>query len=62
MSWGVTPVLSEEYGAIDVVFYEALKAAKKTFTLNKGDNVVMTGGQINGQPGNTNMIRVDTVK
>jgi len=62
MSWGVTPVLSEEYGAIDVVFYEALKAAKKTFTLNKGDNVVMTGGQINGQPGNNNMIRVDTVK
>ncbi len=62
LSWGVTPVLSEEYGAIDIVFYEALKAAKKIFSLQKGDNVVMTGGQINGSPGNTNMIRVDAVK
>ncbi len=62
MSWGITPVMSEEYGAIDIVFYEALKAAKKTFSLQKGDNVVMTGGQINGQPGNTNMIRVDVIK
>ncbi len=62
LSWGVTPILSEEYGAIDIVFYEALKAAKKTFSLQTGDNVVMTGGQINGQPGNTNMIRVDAVK
>ena len=62
LSWGITPVMSEEYGAIDIVFYEALKAAKKTFSLQKGDNVVMTGGQINGQPGNTNMIRVDVVK
>ncbi len=62
LSWGVTPLLSEEYGAIDIVFYEALKAAKKQFDLCPGDNVVMTGGQINGQPGNTNMIRVDAVK
>ncbi|MBR6632895.1 MAG: pyruvate kinase [Clostridia bacterium] len=62
LSWGVTPVMSEEYGAIDIVFYEALKMAKKVFSLQKGDNVVMTGGQINGQPGNTNMIRVDAIK
>lgn len=62
LSWGVTPIMSEEYGAIDIVFYEALKMAKKTFSLQKGDNVVMTGGQINGLPGNTNMIRVDAIK
>lgn len=62
LSWGITPVMTEEYGAIDIVFYEALKSAKKTFSLKKGDNVVMTGGQINGGPGNTNMIRVDVVK
>jgi pyruvate kinase len=62
MSWGVTPVMSEEYNAIDIVFYEALKAAKKLFSLKSGDNVVITGGQINGAPGNTNMIRVDTVR
>ncbi len=62
LSWGVTPVMSEEYFAIDIVFYEALKAAKKVFNLKPGDNVVMTGGQINGTPGNTNMIKVEAVK
>ena len=62
MSWGVTPVLTEEYPAIDIVFYEALNQAKKVFNLKKGDNVVMTGGQIGAAPGNTNMIKVEMVK
>ncbi len=62
LSWGVTPVLTEEYSSIEVVFYQALKAAKKVFALKKGDNVVLTGGQINGEPGNTNTIKVETVK
>ena len=61
MSWGVTPVLSEEYSAIDIVFYEALNEAKRVFRLEKDDNVVMTGGQIGGAPGNTNMIKVEKV-
>ena len=62
LSWGVTPILSEEYSSIEVVFYQALKAAAKAFSLKKGDNVVLTGGQINGAPGNTNTIKVETVK
>ncbi len=62
LSWGVTPILSEEYSSIEVVFYQALRAAVKAFSLKKGDNVVLTGGQINGTPGNTNTIKVETVK
>ncbi len=62
MSWGVTPVLTEEFPAIDIVFYEALGQAKRVFGLSKGDNVVMTGGQIGGAPGNTNMIKVEKVR
>lgn len=62
MSWGVTPVLSEEYSSIEVLFYRALGEAKRVKGLVKGDNVVLTGGQINGRPGNTNMIRLETVK
>jgi len=62
MSWGVLPVLTEEYNSIDIVFYESLNQAKNIFSLKKGDNVVMTGGQINGEPGNTNIIKVETVK
>ncbi len=62
LSWGVTPALSEEYGSIDVVFYQAMKLAKKIFVLKKGDNVVMTGGLINGMPGFTNTIKLEEVK
>ncbi len=62
LSWGVTPVLSEEFTSIEVVFYQALIQAKKAFSLNKGDNVVLTGGLINGEPGNTNTIKVEVVK
>jgi len=62
LSWGVTPVMSEEYNSLDVVFYESLKSAKKIMNLQPGDNVVMTGGQIGGPGGNTNLIKVETVK
>ena len=61
LSWGVLPVLSEEYNSIEVVFYQAFKAAVKTLSLKKGDNVVLTGGVINGPAGNTNTIKVETV-
>ncbi len=62
LSWGVKPVLSEEYNSIEVVFYQAFKSAVKELSLKCGDNVVLTGGQINSAPGNTNTIKVETVK
>jgi len=62
LSWGVTPVLSETYNSLDVVFYQATQNAKRVFELKKGDNIVITGGMINGDPGNTNTIKVETIK
>ncbi|MBR6443084.1 MAG: pyruvate kinase [Clostridia bacterium] len=62
MSWGVTPVLTESYSSIDVMFWQDLKIAQEICTLKKGDNVVLTGGQINGEPGNTNIIKVECIK
>ena len=62
LSWGVTPVLSEEFNSVDVLFYHALQKAKQIFTLDKGDNVVLTGGMINGSSGNTNTIRLETIR
>ena len=62
MSWGVTPVLSEEYSSVEVVFYQALCKAKALLKLKSGDNVVLTGGQINGPAGNTNTIKVEMIK
>lgn len=61
MSWGVTPVLSDAFPSIEVVFYHAVQQAKEVFHLQAGDNVVLTGGQINGQSGNTNIIKVESV-
>ncbi len=62
LSWGVTPIRSEEFSSVEVLFYTELCEAKKFKKLKKGDNVVLTGGQINGRPGNTNMIKLETVK
>ncbi len=61
LSWGVTPVLTESFTSMDVMFHYALSSAKKVLNLQKGDNVVLTGGPINGQSGNTNTIKVETV-
>ncbi len=61
LSWGVTPLLTEEFNSLEVLFYTALREAKRIKKLKKGDNVVLTGGQINGKPGNTNTIKLETV-
>ncbi len=61
LSWGVTPVLAEEFTSQDVMFYHALASAKKVLDLPKGSKVVLTGGPINGKTGNTNTIKVETV-
>ena len=61
LSWGVTPMLSEKFSSIDVMFYMAMECAKKALDLKPGDNVVLTGGPINGQSGNTNTIKVEQI-
>lgn len=61
LSWGVTPVLVEEFSSMDVMFHYAMAAAKDSLNLNKGDTVVLTGGPINGKSGNTNTIKVETI-
>lgn len=59
LSWGVTPVLSDRFESMDVMFHYALSSAKSTLSLESGDNVVLTGGPINGCHGNTNTIKVE---
>ena len=62
MSWGVLPVLTEQFESNDVMFYHAMKQAKAALRLSPGDNVVMTGGLIGGPRGNTNIIKLEVVK
>ena len=61
MSWGVTPVLAEQVSSMDVMFHFAKQSAKTALSLNPGDNVVLTGGPINGRTGNTNTIKIETI-
>ena len=61
MSWGVTPVLCGKYNSMEEMFENALNQTKEVFQLSKGDNVVLTGGLIDGNSGNTNMIKVERV-
>lgn len=61
MSWGVTPVLCEKYESMEEMFDNDMKKAKEVFHLNEGDNVVLTGGLMDGNTGNTNMIKVETI-
>lgn len=59
LSWGVTPTLGKQCKTTDEMYEDALNAAKNILKLSDGDNVVLTGGEINGLSGNTNTIKVE---
>ena len=61
MSWGVTPIMAEQFPSMDVMFYYAQKAAVEMLNLQSGDNIVLTGGVINGSSGNTDTIKIETI-
>lgn len=61
MSWGVTPVLCEKYDNMEEMFNNDLVKAEEVFHLAKGDNVVLTGGLVDGNSGNTNLIKVESI-
>jgi len=61
LSWGVMPVMCEKYTSIDVLFYIAKNTAAEVLSLAKGDKIVVTGGDITGKSGNTNLIKVEEI-
>ena len=62
MSWGVIPVMSEEFYSVDVLFHYAKRAAIESGLVTKGDKIVLTGGTPNGKSGNSNLIDVETIQ
>ena len=62
LSWGVIPIQTEHFPNMEVLNFFSLRVAKDALKLQKGDTVVMTGGDTSGQSGNTNVIRIETVK
>ncbi len=61
MSWGVTPVMAEEFPSVDVMFYYAKKASAEVLNLQPGDNILLTGGPVGGAIGNTNTIKLEVI-
>ena len=62
LSWGVMPVMSEHFDSTDVLFYHAAKTAKALLGLQKGDGIVATAGNVGGESGNTDTIRMITIQ
>ncbi len=60
LSWGVIPLLTEQFPSMDVLNYYAVRAAKDCLGLETGDTIVMTGGDTSGTSGNTNILRIET--
>jgi len=62
MSWGVHPILGESMAGTDEMIAAALKSARKTGLVRKGQTVVITAGVPTGIPGTTNLIKVEIVQ
>ena len=61
LSWGVIPAICETFNSTDVLFYTAKKIAKQTLGLEKGDRIVITGGDTTSHSGNTNLIKIEEI-
>ena len=61
LSWGVIPAMCERFSSTDVLFYTAKKIAEQELSLNKGDKIVITGGDTTGTSGNTSLIKIENI-
>lgn len=62
LSWGVVPVKMDEKNSTDELFCAAIEAAKEHRLVKENDVVVITAGIPLGVAGNTNMLKIDTIK
>ena len=46
---------------IEVLLYTATCVAEKTLVLQKGNKIIITGGDTSGKSGNTNLIKVESI-
>ena len=62
LSWGVTPMLCGIYDSMESMFSNSIREATRMLGLKAGDNVVLTGGLMDGRSGNTNIIKVECIE
>ena len=61
LSWGVIPAVCERFSSTDVLFYTAKKIAEQVLELEKGDKIIITGGDTSGTSGNTNLLKIEHI-
>jgi len=61
LSWGVTPVLTQDPKGFDNMVEIARKVAREHIGAQKGDKVMITAGIPFGVPGTTNTLKLDTL-
>lgn len=61
VAWGVYSVVNEQLAHVDEICTTALEIALAQRMAQRGDTVVVTAGLPFGQPGSTNMLRIETV-
>lgn len=62
MSWGVIPIICQEFESVDVLLYCVTDKIKQCGMVESGDNIVITAGMISGVAGSTNLIKLETIK
>ncbi len=62
MEWGITPILIENHNTLDELMENAIAEVKKIEGIELGDKLVVSAGLPLNIVGNTNMIRVETIK
>ncbi len=62
LSWGVIPAMCERFTSTDVLFYIAKKIAEQELNLEKGDKIVITGGDTSGTSGKTSLIKIEIIE
>ena len=61
LSWGVVPMMIDEFNSVDLLFYFAKESARKSGLVKRGEKVVLTGGTPTGRGGNTSLISIDVL-
>lgn len=62
LSWGVYPVMTDEFQSTDVMFYNATQSAKSLGLAKPGDVIVITGGVAGSASGSTSVLKFETIK
>ena len=53
--------MCEQFTSTEVLFYSAKKIAEQILPLEKGDRIVITGGDTSGRSGKTNLVRIEEI-